>query len=144
MIFLLQNIIVLGTASTCCIKICLCFKANIYLLTYQVTMESRPKGVPLFTLLHTASEPSSRVNSMNQHFWLQNIKIYHKNNRKCHFAKYSSFWSQKCWFIELTLPLGSDTVCYTMHLNWAVGSIQWTNTFVIKILKYIFKIKFPL
>ena len=21
------------------------------------------------------------------------------------------FWSQKCWFIELTLPLSSDTVC---------------------------------
>ena len=39
---------------------------------------------------HTASEPSGRVNSMNQHFWLQNIKIYHKNNKKCHFAKYSS------------------------------------------------------
>ena len=39
---------------------------------------------------HTASEPSGRFNLMNQHFWLQNIKIYHKNNTKCHFAKYSS------------------------------------------------------
>ena len=29
---------------------------------------------------HTASEPSGRVNSMNKHFWLQNTKIYHKNN----------------------------------------------------------------
>ena len=39
---------------------------------------------------NTASELSGRFNSMNQHFWLQNIKIYHKNNKKFHFAKYSS------------------------------------------------------
>ena len=31
---------------------------------------------------HTASELSVRFNSMNQHFWAQNIKIYHKNNKK--------------------------------------------------------------
>ena len=39
---------------------------------------------------HTTSEQSGRFNSMNQHFWLQNIKIYHKINNKCHFAKYFS------------------------------------------------------
>ena len=26
-------------------------------------------------LAHTVAEPSARVNSMNQHFWAQNIKI---------------------------------------------------------------------
>ena len=40
-------------------------------------------------LSHTASELSIRFNSMNQHFWAQNIKVYHKNNKKCHFAKSS-------------------------------------------------------
>ena len=39
---------------------------------------------------HTSSEPSGRFNSMNQHFWLQNTKIYHKDNKECHFFKYSS------------------------------------------------------
>ena len=43
-----------------------------------------------FVYYHTTSKQSGRINSMNQHFWLQNIKIYHKNNKKCHFAKYSS------------------------------------------------------
>ena len=38
---------------------------------------------------HTMSEPSDRFNSMNQPFWAQNIKIYHKNNKKCHFVKSS-------------------------------------------------------
>ena len=31
---------------------------------------------------HTASEPSIWVNSMNKHFWAQNIKTYHKNDFK--------------------------------------------------------------
>ena len=34
------------------------------------------------SIMHTASEPSGRINSMDQHFWLQNIKIYQKNNNK--------------------------------------------------------------
>ena len=35
-----------------------------------------------FEYRHTVSEPSVRFNSMNQHFWAQNIEIYHKNNNK--------------------------------------------------------------
>ena len=30
--------------------------------------------------MHTLLLPSDRFNSMNQHFWTQNIKIYHKKN----------------------------------------------------------------
>ena len=45
---------------------------------------------------HTATEPSVRFNLMNQHFWAQNITIYHKNNKnkKCHFANYLAYTKQ--------------------------------------------------
>jgi len=48
----------------------------------------------------TASEPSIRFNSKNQHFWYILI-----------------FWAQMCWFIEqLNLMLGWDVVCAMIFL----------------------------
>ena len=40
-----------------------------------------PGEIIFFIQLHTASELSDRFNSMNQHFWAQNIKMYHKNDK---------------------------------------------------------------
>ena len=42
-------------------------------------------------VVHTSSKPSGRFNSMNQHFIKRCHKDkMHKNDKKCHFAKYSS------------------------------------------------------
>ena len=38
--------------------------------------------IVVIVYLHTASKTSDSFNSMNQHFWAQNIKIYHKNDKK--------------------------------------------------------------
>ena len=50
---------------------------------------------------HTAPELSVRFNSMNQHFWAQNIKTYNKNNKECHFAK-SSFINNNSYQLAST------------------------------------------
>ena len=65
---------------------------------------------------HTSSEPSGRVSSMNQHFWLQNVKIYHKNNRKYHFAKYYSL-QKKSYQLASTQFL-DDTKLKISSKNW--------------------------
>ena len=47
---------------------------------------------------HITAKPSNRFNSMNQPCRAQNIKIQHKHNKRCHFAKSSCLKiSSKNW-----------------------------------------------
>ena len=57
-------------------------------VSYYYTPSVQPHyHVSALYALYTTSELNVRCYSMNQHFWAQNIKIYYKNNKKCHFAK---------------------------------------------------------
>ena len=44
------------------------------------------------------------------------------------------------WVILISAVVQNQLCMYTPRSNWALGSIQWTNTFGPKILKYIIKI----
>ena len=67
-------------------------------------------------IIHTAYEPSGRINSMNQHFWLQNIKIYHENNKKCYFAKYSSL--HEAFYQPMSTNFLDDIFIFVSSKNW--------------------------
>ena len=88
-------------------------------------------------LLHTASKWSCEINSMNQHFWLQNIfNLYHKNNQKCHFPacmkpftnQPAPVWLVKFWFIELNLRLVSEVVCTQLLLSQWSHLLSWRDS----------------
>ena len=72
---------------------------------------------------HTMSEPSIRFNSMNQHFWAQNIKIYHENNNKNatlpnHLVTRSHLPANQHQFLD-------DIFNFVSSKNWCLLAGKW-------------------
>ena len=64
---------------------------------------------------HAVSEPSSRFNSMNQHFWLQNIKICILNHENNYLLDVSF-----CFRLIDQFPFGG----YHRRCRWHIGAGQ--------------------
>ena len=76
--------------------------------------------------IHTTSEPSVRFNSMNQHFWGQNFKIYHPIS---FWKRYTS--SSMTWLFFF--PNQTAMLSYVVYLDY---------TYILYILSFFRKIQF--
>ena len=68
-------------------------------------------------------EPRVRFNSMNQHFWAQNIKMQHKN--KCHICKI--FLSTRSHMPANQHQFLDDIFIFVSSKNWCWLAGKWLH-----------------